>query len=678
MNKKILLFLLLFSGTVNGNGQSFHIRCLSIDAAGGVTATWDRGTLAVSDFRAYHILYSNAQAGPYSTVDSVSVFSDTAYTHASANANTSAAWYVIVCKGLTGPDRYSDTVRALQLTVLNPGSGFANLAWNVMRQPLITTHSPFYRIFREYPAGFFTLIDSVNAALSPNPMRYSDLISICDDTVNYRIEVMDAGGCVSNSNIDGDRFRDLQPPMMPVLDSVSVDVSGNVVIGWPSDPSPDTRAYVVLQGVGSIWTPIDTLFGISSTFTSTGISAAGGAVSFELIAVDSCGNPSAQSQPHTTMYLSGSFDRCARSVTLTWNPYSSWNSTVTYEILRSTAGGPEQRIGSTLSTSFEDTAIVSGTSYCYRVIARESGLLRSSTSSRLCLTPTFPIPPNFCRIRTVSVTGPSTVQVTVFADAAAVVQGYRLLRAPAATGPFTTVSTLNVSGTSSVVFQDVVSDLDERIYHYRVVVIDSCGNPVRTSLTARTIRLRGESLPGACNEVSWTSYGEWSSGVDGYLLFRSVNGITDPNPVAVVPDGQTLSFLDAVLEEFYSDGTFCYRVAALQAPGDPDGFIDTSFSNEVCVFQDPLVFVPSAFHPGGGINEIFQPMPVFMPRNGYRFIIYNRWGQVVFSTDDPTVGWDGSMNGTAAEQAVYIYLIEAEKKDGTRFQKTGSVTLLRY
>ncbi|MFM2135334.1 MAG: hypothetical protein RL021_734 [Bacteroidota bacterium] len=681
MGYTVRLILLFFTVSLfygRSSAQTFHIRCISIDASGGTTVTWDRSGLNPAGFSSYKVFHSTAQTGPFTAVDSILVYSDTVTTHAAANASVTPAWYFIVCKSAGVADVVSDTVRALQLVVLNPGSGYAVLGWNVMHTPLIATHSNYYQVYREYPAGVFTLIDSVNAALSGNPMRYNDLISICDDTVDYRIEVMDQSGCRSVSNIDGDRFRDLQPPMMPVLDSVSVDINGNVVIGWPPDPSPDTRAYVILQGVGSIWTPIDTLFGIGTTNTATAVNASSQSVSFQLIAVDSCGNPSAQSLPHTTIHLTGTFDRCDRSVTLSWNPYTYWNSLVLYDVYRSTAGGAEQLIGSvTGATAYEDTAIISGTPYCYRVVARQAVATRSSTSSRFCVTPFFPTPPTFCRIRSVSVRSGTLINVTVHTDAAAVVQGYRLLRSNAPGGPFSPVAAVNGSGGSLVDIPDPSADPSERVYYYQVVVIDSCGRPVRSSQVSRSVLLRGEALTGASNSIRWTTYGEWSSGVDRYLVFRTVNGIRDPFPVAVVPGGQTLEFTDLVLDDFYSDGTFCYQVTAVQAPGDTAGFVDEALSNELCLVQEPQVFIPNAFHPGGGLNEIFRPYPVFVPQEDYRFVIYDRWGQVVFSTDNPGEGWDGSINGAASEQAVYVYLLEARKPDGVLLRKVGAVTLLR-
>jgi gliding motility-associated-like protein len=677
VKKQIFLGFVLGLLTHWATGQTFHIRCLGVGSGGDVTVTWDRTNLAAADFRCFYLLHSTTQAGPFNPVDSVFIFSDTIETHPTANASNNPAWYIVVYKSLSGgPDLVSDTVRAIQLTVLNPGSGFANLAWNVMHQPLIATHSEDYLIYREYPRGIFTRIDSVDALTAPNPMLYSDLISICDDTINYRIEVMDISGCYSVSNVDGDLFRDLQPPSYPELDSVTVGTSGNAIIGWSANPSPDTRAFVILQGVGSIWTPIDTVFGNNGTFFFSSIDVSDESTAFEIIAVDSCGNPSAQSQPHSTIYLEGNFLLCTKAVALSWNPYPYWGNPLSYEIYRSESGGPESLIGSSNTTSFIDSTVNSGTDYCYRIIAREIGTNRSSTSSRYCILPVFPPPPDFCTIRKVSVLNESQINIVAYVDPNAVVSGYELLRSTNASGPFRSVAIYAFDGSNTISFIDDVPSTASSVYYYQVVTMDSCGLKVKSSEVCQTILLTGESMEGA-NDLSWTDYATWPTGVSRYLIFRSINGLRDPDPIAIVTNGTIQILRDSVLDEFYSDGKFCYVVQAVEAPGNPDFFLDSAASNEICLLQQPTMFIPNAFHPGGGFNEIFRPYPVFVSDDNYSFEIYDRWGRILFSTNDPQVGWDGSIDGEQAPEAVYVYLIESKQPDGSTFRRVGRLTLIR-
>jgi gliding motility-associated-like protein len=57
--------------------------------------------------------------------------------------------------------------------------------------------------------------------------------------------------------------------------------------------------------------------------------------------------------------------------------------------------------------------------------------------------------------------------------------------------------------------------------------------------------------------------------------------------------------------------------------------------------------------------------------------IWNRWGQLVYSSTDPTKGWDGYFQGTEAQTGVYAYLIKYTTLKGDDKYSKGNVTLIR-
>ncbi|MGZ4091168.1 MAG: T9SS type B sorting domain-containing protein, partial [Bacteroidia bacterium] len=87
----------------------------------------------------------------------------------------------------------------------------------------------------------------------------------------------------------------------------------------------------------------------------------------------------------------------------------------------------------------------------------------------------------------------------------------------------------------------------------------------------------------------------------------------------------------------------------------------------------------NSFTPNGdGVNEVFMPKSVGVKR--FRMDIFDRWGQLIFSTNDITVGWDGKhkKGGELLPQDVYVYKISAFFNNGSKpKQYTGHVTLLR-
>ena len=669
------IFILLL---LNSEAKAIGMRCTTVSPNGDVTVTWDRNLTSSANFRCWYLFHSTSAGGPYTAIDSVFFYSDTIQTHVGANAYNNSAYYYIAYKFNNGTaDILSDSIKALGLNVNNPGIGYANLAWNATRVPLIATNSIWYKIFREYPAGIFSLIDSVNASTSPNPMTYSDLISICSDTIKYRVEVMDQSGCSSISPLKGDLFKDLVTPAIPMLDSVSVDLAGNAVIGWEVNPSKDTKTYTILQFIGGLYQPIASNLGRNNTLLNSSISAGAGSVTFSVIAIDSCNNPSAASPVNSTIFLTTAFDLCSKSIGLNWNAYSGWPSTPMYDVLVSVNGGTESVIGTTSSTSFTDTNLTSGFTFCYRVRAiNQSAIIRTtSTSNRSCLSPSFPPPPAYSYIRSVSVGPENFVTIKAYVDPLSSVSGYRLLRSNSQTGNFVQVNSLTVNSVSTIIFTDNVTT-SEGPYYYKIYTIDSCGRKSKESQVSHTVLLNGQAQEGYMNALNWTSYASWPTGVDVYNLYLTVNGITSPLPVASFQPGDS-TFIQSVLNNFYSDGKFCYKIMAVENQGNPYFFLDTSFSNEVCIIQQPNIFIPTAFHPGGFLNEIFYPSTAFVSSDNYSFMIFDRWGELFFKTSDPKAGWDGTSHGISAPEAVYIYLLRAQQPDGALIEKKGSVTLIR-
>lgn len=99
---------------------------------------------------------------------------------------------------------------------------------------------------------------------------------------------------------------------------------------------------------------------------------------------------------------------------------------------------------------------------------------------------------------------------------------------------------------------------------------------------------------------------------------------------------------------------------------------------DVIVYKvKPDLYVPNAFTPNGdGVNDIFRPVLIGMRSLNY-FKVYNRSGQLIYSTDRPGQGWDGTYKGTPQDQAVFVWTVEGTDYTGKLIFKKGSVTLVR-
>lgn len=101
-----------------------------------------------------------------------------------------------------------------------------------------------------------------------------------------------------------------------------------------------------------------------------------------------------------------------------------------------------------------------------------------------------------------------------------------------------------------------------------------------------------------------------------------------------------------------------------------------SITLDVPILIRPLLDVPNAFTPGRfGKNGIVKVEGFGIGKMSWK--IYNRWGQLVFSTSDRNEGWNGTFKGQVQAMDVYTYTLDAEFTDGTKVRKTGDITLLR-
>ena len=90
----------------------------------------------------------------------------------------------------------------------------------------------------------------------------------------------------------------------------------------------------------------------------------------------------------------------------------------------------------------------------------------------------------------------------------------------------------------------------------------------------------------------------------------------------------------------------------------------------------PYIFVPSGFTPNSdGENDVLFVRGEFIET--LTFIIYDRWGDKVFETTNPTTGWDGNKNGQALPPGVFGYYLNVTCKNGDTYQRQGNVTLIR-
>lgn len=98
---------------------------------------------------------------------------------------------------------------------------------------------------------------------------------------------------------------------------------------------------------------------------------------------------------------------------------------------------------------------------------------------------------------------------------------------------------------------------------------------------------------------------------------------------------------------------------------------------KVKVYKGPNIYVPNAFTPNGdGLNDRLRAIPVGI-RDFHYFRLFDRWGNMIFSTEDPLYGWDGKIRGTAQPTSTYVWIAEGVDYRGNIIQRKGTVTIAR-
>jgi len=126
-------------------------------------------------------------------------------------------------------------------------------------------------------------------------------------------------------------------------------------------------------------------------------------------------------------------------------------------------------------------------------------------------------------------------------------------------------------------------------------------------------------------------------------------------------------------ELVYSENVNTYRVVAVENYNEQI----VSVSNTVSVEKPLRLYAPNAFSPDGdGINDFFTIKGQGVEE--MELEIYNRWGQMVYKSDDLALSWNGEFRGKEVPLGTYVYQVKVSSVSGeSTIVKKGSVVLVR-
>jgi len=228
---------------------------------------------------------------------------------------------------------------------------------------------------------------------------------------------------------------------------------------------------------------------------------------------------------------------------------------------------------------------------------------------------------------------------------------------------FGTVGTAN---SSDFVFEDKTALPDSLSYEYRAVIVNLCGDSIYSN-TNTDVLLKGKRTGPFSMSLNFTDYVGWPNGVERYELHRLLENKSGYTLYNTYYLPQSASFDNG--KDHYGQ---YFRIKAIE-----NGQLKReSWSNDIRVFFEPVIFIPNAFSPdANGINEKFLPAAGGMKT--YKFSIYSRWGEKLFTTVNSEIGWDGEYLGKPCPAGVYIYVCEYTDFRDKVYSTKGTLHLMR-
>ncbi|MGX5858574.1 T9SS type B sorting domain-containing protein [Dyadobacter jiangsuensis] len=360
---------------------------------------------------------------------------------------------------------------------------------------------------------------------------------------------------------------------------------------------------------------------------------------------------STETLPISTMTISG--NSTDGSNNLKWSQYPDAAQFDGYDLLRD--GTVIKSFTAIGETSYTDEDVECGTFAEYQVVAR----LKTATSTSAAVgikVETGAAKP--LSGASVSVLDKSSVNIKASVPGAGPNTSFELTieRAEAGSTLFKKIITLyNQSD-----YIDNNAKTDELSYCYRMSYENSCDQKVPASEPICTILLTKK-----LTTLNWTGDNPILGGFEDYTVVQTGSGGASED----IPVQKNTSYTVKLNNQSALEYNFLVRAVS------QDGSFE-SLSNIVNYRRSAGVFVPDAFTPNGdGYNDILEAKSEQL--QSFNMSVMNRWGVVVFHSDDIAKGWDGTFEGTNAPVGYYYYKMTFVDDINQTVEKSGTFMLLR-
>jgi gliding motility-associated-like protein len=221
-------------------------------------------------------------------------------------------------------------------------------------------------------------------------------------------------------------------------------------------------------------------------------------------------------------------------------------------------------------------------------------------------------------------------------------------------------------GGSTLQYLEEGINTDLTPFEYQISAVNSCGTTIFSDIHT-SILLTGIQDENLNSNLVFTDYLGWQNGALIYNLFLEDN----LNPLTL---SQTNVNSNTTIVSTHDPKQYkkCFRVNAKE----DDGEQTESWSNEVCFYFLPTIYVSNAFTPNNdNLNDGFGVKGIAI--NEFSIEIFNRWGEKLFQSDNIDEKWVPTYMGNDVQEGIYLYLINYSDYNNNNYRKAGTITLLK-
>ena len=675
MKHCIILLAMLLGLPILANAQPIYpeITCVEVQLDGSVVVSFTPiSGMGIGSSWNYPLYRTTTPPALTFVTEFLTPNSTTSFTDNTINANNQAYSYALITEYSVGGVTVFDTTEIYKTIFLGVNTlGNQNtLTWNA---PSTGAYS--YEVYRSINNAPFSLLSTTATTTYTDNLTAAQLCN-----VSYQIRVVGTD-CAYRFQSNISTLVDNTPPDSPLLDSVSTALVGNIPyprIGWRNATGSDATNFRVFRNINNAWVEVTTVNNVTE-YVDNATSNNSNSLSYRVAALDACGNISSMTSPQKSILLSINATDCGGKHDLSWNTDIGWNEAVTYEIIQKDITNNTQTIFTSTTSTYQLTNVTTTNSYIYtiRVLGSNRSAISEPDTVEAYSTLQYPV---------------SIMNVSPSTNQDAIIVGYSTCTTNTAAKYelqyLTTDNTWRTYQTYTSLTAGVVNYIPANLslttmdtfITLRAAVLDACGNALGASTPHSTIDLRVNNEIGDLTTIDW----KYISGYDAISSIQLIKEVKSPTGT-ITSNIAITNGTNTYIEPSNKDYEVCYTIE-IQGTYNGCSMVNASGaiqnvytrSATLCVAPTVNMYTPNTFTPNeDGINDTFLPVSNYLPSKEYSFQVIDRWGNTIFNTNNPNIGWDGAN----ATDGIYVYKIQyrvdtSNSKSGLK-TKTGKIALIR-